>query len=131
MEKEDLVFYRVTPVVTVVSPGTGDEVVGDIAILQLFVQTLIHLIKKILRTTVKNNLQSTWSEQVQLPHYTILLPSFRLVTQCPQLFRHAPLFRKWADIHSTTNAATGSKNILIAKTQVQSTMPKVLNWLST
>ena len=92
---------------------------GNIPIKQFIVEPLVDLQEEIFSTTVEDDPYATRSEEMQLAHHAIFFPSRGIVAQFSQTLGHIPIFGKWKDIHATTYAPASSKNILVAKTEVE------------
>ncbi len=62
VEEKHLILHRITPVGSVMRSGTGDKIVRDISVKQFFMQSFVHLIKKVIRAAIDDDFQRVGCE---------------------------------------------------------------------
>ena len=86
-------------------------------------QIFVHPVKEIIYAAIDNHRKRFRLYQVKHIDDCILFPVLRIFCIYSDPFRHIPIIRKWPDIYSPTHTPYRPKNILMFKSEIQSSMP--------
>ena len=84
VEEEELILDSICPITPSVTAGARVEVVGNLCIQQLLVQSAVHAIEEILYTTVDCKLQAVGLEQVNEVDNSVVVPVLGALLLCTQ-----------------------------------------------
>src|SRR5690606_844071 len=90
---------------------------------KLFMQPVIYVEEKIVRSTVNKQLEVSGLYQMDQPHHRMFIPGVGMVMITSDALLYVPVIRKRTDIHTSGGTPGEGKKILMAKSQIQRPMP--------
>src|SRR5690606_7453603 len=91
---------------------------------KLFMQPVIYVEEKIVRSTVNKQLEVSGLYQMDQPHHRMFIPGVGMVMITSDALLYVPVIRKRTDIHTSGGTPGEGKKILMAKSQIQRPMPR-------
>ena len=122
LEEEELIVYAVVPILRIVGTGTQDEIVVDATAEQTLVERLVALEEEVALATVDDDVEVMVLDAANLVDHHMGIPALAVVSHLAERPLYLPVLREATEVYTTTHAATGAIDILVAERQIERAM---------